>query len=172
MAYLHLILGEGSTNSNSYFDLDGWNRITFRSGDYVEIPNGKHLITFEGSNMQWNIQEDMQSNHCMKIIVLATTFGMVMGRPEYEVKEYDDDVIRVIKEAMADAKEREAARKKEKEAKINAFISRFLMLISIFMFCGALSLVVVSRHPVYLSAAAIIALGGFVLLIKAVLQKK
>lgn len=162
MAFLHLYLGEGSTNSKSYFKLDGWKIFTFHNGDYVEIPDGKHLITFEGANTDWHIQENLNSHDCMTITVLATSMGMIMGAPEYKIEEHDDDVIEMIK-GFAD----EIAQAADEKSTAN-FKFGLKMVISISILVGSLACFL-SYNVIF---GIICLLVGGVLLISTVAKRK
>ncbi len=162
MAFLHLYLGAGSTNSKAYFKLDGWKIFTFHNGDYVEIPDGTHLITFEGANTDWQIQENLNSHDCMTITVLATSMGMIMGAPEYKIEEHDDDVIEMIK-GFAD----EIAQNEQERSSAN-FKFGLKMFISIIMLGASLACFTSS----YVIWAIISLIIGGILLISTVAKRK
>ena len=139
MAYVHFII-QNNIDGKFYCELDGANLIYFRSGDYLKLDEGKHLITFDGGMTKWNVQDTLEENDCMTIELMIgynenCGYKTVIGFPEYRIASLGEDAIKVVEELMANRAEEKALKSAELKKRI---IKISLLILSLMFIFGGL----------------------------------
>ena len=133
MAYVHFVI-QNDPNGKFHCELDGRDFINFRSGEYIKIDAGKHLLAFDGGSTTWNVQDVLNENDCMTIELMlgyeeSALYKTVIGFPEYGIASLSDLEIMLVEKMIANMEEKQAAKSKETSDFVFKILRRVLALI-------------------------------------------
>ena len=128
MAFLHFTIESNPAAKCEYY-LDGsWH--VARNEEYIEIPNGRHVINFESETTRWNIQEKIGDDECVEIIVVLDVWGRLLGKPEYGVVSLSEAEVNGIRENI------QKTREKIREIEAKKAKSTYGMILILMGLCG------------------------------------
>ncbi len=152
MAFIHFAVPEGSSGWSCEIDRRTW--INFKGGDYEEIPNGYHVISFETGIQRWNIQETLEEDDCIEVLMVINFDGIV-GEPTYSIEKISERKIEWIRGQLA---EKEV--KAEKKQEIRKHIRHLIILGYITITSLALSVAGLTAEGMQIIAVPCIAIAA------------
>lgn len=162
MAFIHFVLSENSSVSKYHCQVDGLQIIFFKDGEYVEVNNGRHVISFESEEgIRWDLQFEAKENHCIEIQMMLAPGDSLMGikivgEPTYDVLVLDNEQISQIRYTI---KEQSKAKDRRTKRTVFAVLSGFCFALTLLFAVNSFTI------PALLIPGAICAVGGIALLI-------
>jgi len=138
MAYVHFIILNNGFDAKFHCTVNGGEEVYFKNGEYIQIDEGKQLLTFDGGGSEWNVQETLSENDCLTIELMvgyneSCGYRTVIGYPEYRVTKCSEAGLAIIEEQMRELAEERAAKSK----RIKRIANNVLLAFSVFLLVGA-----------------------------------